>query len=182
MKGEIMKSVIEEIAGLYRILQLKPFRHTKGVDFDVLVQSDVPKVDAIDRVIHVGGAVSPGPVGAIARPWYMHTHQDDNLFVLSGLRYVDLYTPEHGRVEHFEVTADRIVRNGRVVTEGAAVLVWPRRVFHRVVSGADGSISINLATHYPGFNLRDNFNIYELDTKTGVYQVARDGYLDQQPI
>ena len=30
----------------------------------------------------------------IKRPWYTHTGQDDNLLVLQGTRYVDIFNPK----------------------------------------------------------------------------------------
>lgn len=65
--------------------------------------------------------------------WYMHPHQEDNLFVLHGTRYVELYMPEHGKVERFTIAPDYIEHNG--------------------------SASINLATHLEGFDIKTNFNI-----------------------
>jgi hypothetical protein len=60
------------------------------------------------------------------------------------------------------------------------MLVWPRYVFHRVVSDpTHGSASVNLATHYPGFDVRTNFSIYDLNIATGEYRVLREGHLDQ---
>jgi hypothetical protein len=172
--------VLEEVAGLYRIVALRPLRRTPGVRFDMVLLGELLSIDAIDRVIHVGGAVSPGPVGDIERPWYMHTAQDDNLLVLHGRRYVDIYTPDHGRVEHFTVTSDKVLHNGELRHEGAAMLVWPRGVFHRIVSdAAEGSASVNLATHYDGFDIETNFSIYDLDVQTGTYHAIRKGGLDQ---
>lgn len=175
-----MDYVIEEIKGLYQIIKLKEFRRTKAVAFDVMVQSMVPKIDAIDRVLHEGPAVSPGAIGDVDRPWYMHTHQDDNLFVLAGLRNVELYNTEHGKIEKFVVTPEYISHNGEVVVEGGAVLVWPTHVFHRIISGEEGSASINLATHYEGIDMKTNFNIYDLNTETGEYKLIREGYKDQK--
>jgi len=77
-----MNGIFKEEEGLYKIIPLKLFRKTKGVSFDILPKEIVPKVDAVDRVIHSKSAVSPGPVGDVAEPWYMHPHQDDNLMVL----------------------------------------------------------------------------------------------------
>ena len=34
-----------------------------------------------------------GPIQDIKRPWYMHKEQDDNLMVLQGTRYIDIYNP-----------------------------------------------------------------------------------------
>jgi hypothetical protein len=172
--------IIEAVEDLYRVIPLKVLRRTEGVDFDNVPLEAIDRIDAIDRVIHLHGAISPGSVGDVARPWYMHTHQADNLAVLHGARYVDLYTPKHGKVEKFVVTPDRIEHNGRLLTDRAALLVWPTCVFHRIESdGKVGSASINFAAHYDGFDIRTNFSIYDVDTETGEYEVVRDGYKDQ---
>jgi len=171
--------IFAEVPGLYKIIPLKLFRKTPGVSFDVLPKEIVPKVDAVDRVIHSKGALSPGPVGGVALPWYMHPLQDDNLMVLQGIRQVEIYTPTHGKIETFVVTYDAIQQNGVTIYDGAALLVWPRGVFHRIKSGEDGSASVNLATHYEGIDMRTNFNIYDLDTETGKFRVIREGHLDQ---
>jgi hypothetical protein len=171
--------IIREIEGFYKIIALQPFRRTPGAYFDVLPKHLVPKIDAVDRVIHDKGTVSPGPVGEVMKPWYMHPHQDDNLMVLYGTRYVDIYTRAHGTIESFVVSPQQIMHEGRVIFEGAALLVWPRGVFHRIRSGDQGSASVNLATRYEGIDMRTNFNIYELDTHTGKFQVIREGHVDQ---
>ena len=168
-----------EIPGLYRIIPLDIFRRTEGVSFDNVPIRSIPRIDAIDRVIHVSNAVSPRPVKGVSRPWYMHPHQDDNLVVVHGTRLVDIYTKEHGRVENFEVTANRIIRNGKLAFDGPAMLVWPRKVFHRVESLEEGSSAFNFAVHYKGIDMRTNFNIYDLDIKTGEFSVLRQGFEDQ---
>jgi len=172
--------ILDEVPNLYRVVALRVLRRTPGVFFDCVPVSAFPRIDALDRVIHEGGACSPGAVGEVERPWYMHPHQDDNLIVLHGIRYVDIYTPGHGRVERFVVTPHRVERNGAVVVDGPAMLVWPRGVFHRVRScEKNGSASLNFAVHYEGFDIRTNFSIYDLDPATGEYQVIREGHLDQ---
>jgi len=198
------KSVIEQVEGVYRVLRLSRLRQTPGVSFDVLPPRLVPQVDAVDRVIHEAGALSPGPVGEIERPWYMHPDQADHLMVLDGKRYVDLYSPLVGRMISFEVEPDRVVRmrgapsassgaweninsdafsGSDMIWEEACLLVWPRRVFHRIRSDeATGSKSVNLATHYPGFDIETNFSIYNLDTETGEHRVIREGAADQMAL
>jgi hypothetical protein len=171
--------IFQEVEGLYKIIPLKLFRKTSGVSFDILPKEIVPKVDAVDRVIHTKSAVSPGPVGDVAEPWYMHPHQDDNLMVLQGVRNVEIYARAPGKIESFVVTPDAIQQNGQTVYDGAALLVWPRSVFHRIKSGEQGSASVNLATHYEGIDMRTNFNIYDLDIETGKFRVIREGHLDQ---
>jgi hypothetical protein len=171
--------VFEEVPGLYKIIRLNLFRKTPGVVFDNVPTKAFPRIDAIDRVIHDGNAVSPGPVGDVERPWYMHPHQDDNLVVLCGTRFVDIYTRKHGKIESFIVAPHQIQKNGEVVFDGAAMLVWPRGVFHRIRSRETGSAAINFAIHYEGIDIRTNFNIYDLDTDTGNFRMIRQGYIDQ---
>lgn len=171
--------VFEEVTGLYKIISLNPFRKTPGVIFDNVPTKAFSEISAIDRVIHEGKAISPGPVGDVKRPWYMHPHQDDNLVVLYGTRVVDIYTRVHGKVENFVVTPHQIQKNGTIIFDGAAMLVWPRGVFHRIQSTEEGSAAINFAVHYEGIDIRTNFNIYDLDTETGKFRVIREGYVDQ---
>jgi len=172
-------SVIDEAPFLYKAVALAPFRHTPGVSFDLVPRGLLGRINAIDRVIHVKHAVSPGPVGGVERPWYMHPNQDDNLIVMHGIRHVDLYSIKHGVIERFDVTAEAIHKNGKLLHKGAAMLVWPRGVFHRIVSGEEGSASLNFAVHYAGIDMRTNFNIYSLQPETGEFAVLREGYLDQ---
>ena len=175
-----MSYIVKEVENFYKVIKLKEFRKTEGVVFDVMGKSMVPKVDAIDRVLHVNGAISPGTIGEVERPWYMHLHQEDNLFVLHGKRYVELYTKEHGRVEKFVITPDYIEHNGERIVEGGGLITWTTNVFHRIISGNEGSASINLATHLDGFNIKTNFNIYDLNIDTGEYTLIREGYKDQK--
>lgn len=174
-----MYKIIDEVINLYQIIKIDDFRKTPGVTFNILPREIVERTDAFDRVIHERGAVSPGPVGDCQRPWYMHLYQDDNLVILYGAREVDIYTPEHGQIEHFTVTPNEVYKNGILLTSGCSMLVWPKRVFHRIISGAEGSASINLAVHYAGWDIRNNFNIYDLDTATGEFRVIREGFEDQ---
>ncbi len=171
-------AIFREVADFYRIIPLKPLRRTPGVFFDNVPMELLPRIDAIDRVIHEKSALSPGPVGEVARPWYMHPHQDDNLIVLAGTRQVEIFLAGHG-VESFTVTPEQIRQGSTLLYDGPAMLVWPRFVFHRIVSGPQGSASLNFAVHYEGLDMRTNFNIYDLDVKTGEYRVLREGFRDQ---
>jgi len=175
------QTVIDEVAGLYRILPLTVMRQTAKVTFDCAPMDFLPRIDAIDRVIHQGDALSPGAVGKVERPWYMHPCQEDNLIVLYGRREVEITNRAHGQIERFTVTPQEIRHNGQLVHQGGAMLVWPCFVFHRIRSGAEGSASLNFAVHTQGFDLRTNFNIYDLDPKSGEFQVIREGHLDQFP-
>ena len=174
-----MAKIIDEVDGLYQVIQFDEFRKTPGVVFDMIPVHMFGPVGAVDRVLHRAGAVSPGPVGEIENPWYMHAHQDDNLIVLAGERTVEIYTPGHGRVEQFTVTPQSVSKNGMSIALGGAMLIWPRYVFHRVVSGSEGSASINLAKHYDGFSIETNFNVYDVDLGTGAHRLIREGHKDQ---
>jgi hypothetical protein len=176
-----MDYILAEEEGFWRIVKLRPFRKTEGVSFDIFPMKALPRIDGIDRVIHRHGAISPGPVGEVARPWYIHHYQEDNLLVLQGERTAEIYTLKHRRVETFVVTPDRILHNGKLVYEGAAMVVWPCNVFHRIVSGPEGSASLNFAVRHPGFDIDTAFDVYELNTDTGEHRVIRPGKLDQFP-
>lgn len=165
---------------MYRLVPLRMLRRTPGVHFDEMVPSDIPKIDGIDKVIHGPNSISPGPVeGVSARPWYMHPGQDDNLMVLQGTRYIDIYCPT--RMEHasFIVTPNKIYKNDKLYYDGPAMVVWPAGIFHRIISGDEGSISINFASRTGDFSLDNNFSVYSLDLKTNEYSVIKDGTEDQ---
>lgn len=173
-------NIPQEIENLYKIIPLRELRKTPGVNFDYLAKSDLPQIDGIDRVIHTQGAISPGPVGDVERPWYVHQHQADNLMVLHGKRYVDIYTKQHGKIVEVEVTPNKIVIDGILAYDGPGMLVWPCNVFHRIRScNETGSASINFAVRSEGFNIKTNFSIYDVNTETGEYKVIREGHLDQ---
>jgi hypothetical protein len=174
-----MTCKIHEVKGFYQIIQLHNFRATEGVDFDLIPKSFFNGVGSIDRVIHKAGAISPGAVGDVDRPWYMHPYQEDKLIVLHGVRNIELYSSQYNLLENFVVTPDSIMMNGDTIVKGGGVLTWSPNIFHRVRSGEEGSACMNLATHFEGFDIRTNFNIYELNTNTGAFRVVREGHLDQ---
>ena len=55
------------------------------------------------------------------------------------------------------------------------MIVWPAGIFHRIISGDEGSISINFSTRTNKFNLDDNFNIYNLNVYTGEHMIIKEG-------
>lgn len=171
--------VLMEEPGFWRIIRLKQFRKTDGVSFDIMPMEVLQRIDGIDRVMHKERAISPGPVGEVERPWYFHTHQEDNLLVLHGKRTAEIFNLQHKQVEVFTVTPDYVERNGIMVYEGPAMVVWSMGVFHRITTGDEGSASINFAVRHPGFDIHTAFDIYELDTTTGEHRRIREGKLDQ---
>ncbi len=175
-----MEYIIKEVKDFYKVIKLREFRKTEGVSFDIMDKSMIPKIDALDRVLHQKGAISPGKVGSVEEAWYMHPYQEDNLIVLSGKRFVELYKAEHGKIEKFEITPNYIEHNGERILDGGGLVAWTTDVFHRITSGDEGSASINLATHLDGFDINTNFNIYDLEIETGKYTLIREGYKDQK--
>ncbi len=174
-----MSTIIKEEKGLYAVVKLKLFRKTPGVVFDQYPMKTLSHISSIDRVLHDKSAQSPGAVGNVKTTWYMHPNQEDHLMVLYGERHVWLYNKKHGKVEKFIVTPNEIYHNDELIVEGGAVLTWPTNVFHRIRSGEKGSASLNLATHTEGFDIKTNFNIYDLDTETGEFELLKYGYEDQ---
>jgi len=170
---------IEEVKGFYSISPLKLFRKTEGVVFDLVPEKIVKASSSVDRVIHKNNAVSPGGIGEVKRPWYMHLHQKDNLVVLHGYRSVELYSMELGKKLTFEIHPDKIYRDGELVASEGVVLSWDVKVFHRIVSGEEGSASLNFAVRDKDFDVKTNFNIYSLDESTGDYSTVREGFKDQ---
>lgn len=168
---------------MYRLIPLRMLRRTSGVKFDEMVPSDIPKIHGIDRVIHGSNSISPGPiedcVPPVKRPWYMHKGQDDNLMVLQGTRYVDIYCTKQKQKASFIITPDRVYKNDKLYYDGSAMVVWPAGIFHRIISGEEGSISINFSTRTKDFDLNNNFNIYDLNVYSGEYRLIRDGSDDQ---
>ena len=168
---------------MYRIIPLRVLRRTTGVMFDEMVPSDIPKIHGIDRVIHGPNSISPGPVEEsvvpVKRPWYMHPGQDDNLLVLQGTRYIDIFCTKNMTKASFIVSPDRVYKNDKLYFDGPAMVVWPAGIFHRIISGVEGSISVNFATRTDKFDIKDNFNIYQLCTNTGDYHILKEGHEDQ---
>jgi hypothetical protein len=168
---------------MYRIIPFRTLHRTAGVQFDEIAKSDIPRINGIDRVIHGPNSISPGPVNdsvvPVHRPWYMHKGQDDNLLVLQGTRYVDIFNAKTREKASFVVTPNEIYKNDKIYFKGPAMVVWPAGIFHRIISGEEGSISVNFATRNKNFDIEDNFNIYNLCTTTGDYYLLKEGVEDQ---
>ncbi len=172
------EEILDRVDGFFTITALQTFRKTAGVLFDAVPVGALPSIQAIDRVLHARGAFSPGSVEGVERPWYMHHGQEDNLVVLAGFRDVELY--RDGRPARFRITPEQIDKDGALFADRAVMLSWPTGVFHRIISSPEsGSASINLAVRHPWFDLKTEFNIYDLDAATGRFRIVREGHLDQ---
>ena len=119
------------------------FRETDDVIFyDISVEES----NASDLVVHTGAATSPPNDRVGAKQFYIHKYQDDYNRVVSGQRQFELVNFDWKYPYH-------IVHLNR--TSGA--LVIPRGTFHRSVSGEKGSIVINQAKRYEGFDASKDF-------------------------
>ena len=171
------ESIVEKIEGLFHVIPFSLLRKTPNVDFHALPFMD--RCTGMDRVIHGKGAQSPGPVGEVSSPWYMHPNQEDNLFTMAGTRVVELYHPDHGKIEKFEISSDKITWNGKTILDEPGYLGWPVGVFHRN-SSPQGSSSLNMAIRFPNFNIDYEFNIYDINPENKTHSVIREGHLDQK--
>lgn len=170
--------ISKKVEGLFHIIPFTLLRKTNKVDFHSIPMMD--KITGIERVMHEEGALSPGSVAEVEKPWYMHPSQEDNLITLFGARIVELYHPDFEGIHTFEISADSIKYNGEIICDTPAILGWPTGVFHRNSSPyAGGSVSMNLGIQFSTFDVKHEFNIYDIDLKTGKHRVVREGFLDQ---
>ena len=119
------------------------FRETQDVIFyDISVEES----NASDLVVHTGPAVSPPNDAVGAKQFYKHEFQDDYNRVVSGQRTFELVNnawkyPYH--IVHLNVQS--------------GALIIPKNTYHRSTSGENGSIVINQAKRYKGFNASEEF-------------------------
>ena len=133
------------------------FRETEDVIF---YDISVDESNAADLVVHTGAAVSPPDDCVGAKSFYIHGFQDDYNRVVSGERTFELVNTTWRYPYH-------IVRLD--VHSGA--LIIPRGTFHRSVSGENGSIVINQAKRYDGFDPSAEFYPVSCATNIELYNV-----------
>lgn len=173
--------ITTKVKGLFHVIPFTLLRKTPNVDFHSIPFID--RATGMESVIHAQGALSPGTIDEVQNPWYMHPNQEDNLFTITGKRIVELYHPDHGTIERFEVSRNEITRNGKIILNEPGILGWPVGVFHRNSSPYEGgSSSLNMALRFEHFNIDYEFNIYDIDLQTGKSTVIREGHLDQPTV
>ena len=128
------------------------FRETEDVIF---YDISVDESNAADLVVHTGTAISPPNDSVGAKQFYIHSFQDDYNRVVSGERTFELVNYTWKYPYH-------VVHLNR--TSGA--LVIPRGTFHRSVSGENGSIVINQAKRYDGFD--PNAEFFPVSSATNI--------------
>ena len=135
------------------------FRETESVIFyDISVEES----NASDLVVHTGPAISPPPDCVGSKQFYIHSFQDDVNRVRQGERTFELVNKDWKYPYH-------IVHLN--VHSGA--LVIPRGTFHRSESGESGSIVINQAKRYDGFNPNSEFDPVSTAENRDLYNILR---------
>ena len=135
------------------------FRETEDVIFyDISVENS----NASDLVIHTGNAVSPPDDLVGAKQFYIHKHQIDHNRVVSGERTFELVNYSWKYPYHI---VNLNVHNG--------ALFIPRGTFHRSVSGKDGSIVINQAKRYDGFDASAEFHPVSCAENMQLYNILK---------
>ena len=135
------------------------FKETDSVIFyDITVEES----NASDLVVHEGAAVSPPDDFAGAKQFYIHSFQDDYNRVVSGTRTFELINLQWKCPYHI----------GRLDRSHGALFI-PRGTFHRSVSGEEGSIVINQAHRYDGFDASAEFYPVSCATNMELYNILR---------
>jgi hypothetical protein len=136
------------------------FRETEDVIF---YDISVDESNAADLVVHSGAATSPPDDCVGAKQFYIHGFQDDYNRVVSGERTFELVNTTWKYPYH-------IVRLD--VHSGA--LIIPRGTFHRSQSGESGSIVINQAKRYEGFDPSAEFYPVSAAENLELYNILRN--------
>ena len=135
------------------------FRETQDVIFyDISVEES----NASDLVIHTGSAISPPDDCVGSKQFYIHGFQDDYNRVVQGERtfeLVNLKWKYRYHIVHLNVHS--------------GALIIPRGTFHRSVSGENGSIVINQAKRYDGFNSDAEFYPVSCAENMELYNVLK---------
>jgi len=140
------------------------FRETEDVIFyDISVEES----NSSDLVVHTGPATSPPNDSVGAKQFYIHSFQDDYNRVVSGERTFELVNYNWKYPYHI---VNLNVHNG--------ALLIPRGTYHRSVSGKDGSIVINQAKRYEGFDASSEFIPVSCATNLKLY----DALTKEKPV
>ena len=136
------------------------FRETEDVIF---YDISVDESNAADLVVHSGAATSPPDDCVGAKSFYIHGFQDDYNRVVSGERTFELVNttwrfPYH--IVHLNVHS--------------GALIIPRGTFHRSQSGESGSIVINQAKRYEGFDPHAEFYPVSCAENKELYNILRN--------
>ena len=144
-------------------IQFRRHRVFRETDSVIFYDISVEESNASDLVIHTGPAISPPPDCVGGKQFYIHSFQDDVNRVIQGERTFELVNRDWKYPYH-------IVHLN--VHSGA--LVIPRGTFHRSESGPDGSIVINQAKRYDGFDASAEFYPVSTAENRDLYNILRN--------
>ena len=127
-------------------IHFQKHRVFRDTEYVIFYDISVDESNAADLVVHTGAATSPPDDMVGAKQFYIHSFQDDYNRVVSGERTFELVNfewkyPYH--IVHLNVQS--------------VALIIPRETYHRSVSGEGGSIVINQAKRYDGFDATQEF-------------------------
>ena len=127
----------------------------------------MPKSNASDLVIHDSAAVSPPDDSLGNKQFYVHYHQVDNNRVVHGSRTFELINFEWDKPYQI-VKLDR----------DSGALRIPKKTYHRSISGENGSIVINQAKRYEGFNSSEEFTPVSCAENHALYKIL----MNEKPV
>ena len=135
------------------------FSETHDVNFyDISVEES----NAQYLVVHTNAAVSPPDDMVGAKQFYIHRYQQDHNRVLSGERTFELINYNWKCPYHIVLL---------YMYSGALVIPWDS--FHRSVSGESGSIVINQAERFDGFNAEQEFIPVSTAEDPDLYKILK---------
>ena len=147
--------VFHEVPNLYRIIPLHVLRKTPGVSFDLVPTDVLPRMTASTASCMTATPFRPGRLATSIAPGICTLAKTTIFVILHGVRFIEIYIREHSRIESFEATPHQIRQDGQIVYDGPAMLVWPRRMLHRIRSDANvGSSSVKKTVAYEDFDVR----------------------------
>ena len=144
-------------------VQFKKHRVFRETDDVIFYDISVDESNASDLVVHTGAAISPPNDAVGAKQFYKHEYQDDYNRVVQGNRTFELVNSEWKYPYH-------IVHLNRA----SGALVIPRGTFHRSISGENGSIVINQAKRYEGFDANTDFIPVSCAEDMKLYNILRN--------
>ena len=144
-------------------IHFKKHRVFRETDDVIFYDISVDESNAADLVVHTGAATSPPDDCVGAKSFYIHGFQDDYNRVVQGERTFELVNSSWKFPYHI-VSLD--------VHSGA--LIIPRGTYHRSQSGENGSIVINQAKRYEGFDPNAEFYPVSAAENIELYNILRN--------
>lgn len=141
---------------MFTLIPLKNIKRCSSFKIDNLVVENGSNITGIFREIH--GPKTKSSIGSENKIkkmfkikyncqeeiWYQNRFEKNNLMVLNGSRYLDLYCQRTYKKENLIIHEDNIYRNGKLYYGSPAIISWSGDLFHKTESGENGSFSLNI--------------------------------------